>query len=51
MLLGIAPAFADEFYFTRTRALGGVDPANGETGLFRWNDATNAQSQIGGDGT
>ncbi|WP_187775860.1 GEVED domain-containing protein [Luteimonas suaedae] len=50
VLLGIAPAFADEFYFTRTRALGG-GPDNGETGLFRWNDATNAQSQIGGDGT
>jgi uncharacterized repeat protein (TIGR01451 family) len=50
---GIAPAFADQFYFTRMRAVStsGTNPEDGTTGLFLWNDATNAQSQIGGDGT
>ncbi|MDH5821962.1 DUF11 domain-containing protein [Luteimonas sp. RD2P54] len=49
VLLGTGPAFADEFYFSRTRAA--VDAEQGATGLFLWNDATGAQGQIGGDGT
>ncbi|WP_407353715.1 GEVED domain-containing protein [Luteimonas sp. R10] len=47
VLLGIGPAFADEFYFTRTRSV--VDAQSGATGLFLWDDATNSQIQIGGD--
>jgi uncharacterized repeat protein (TIGR01451 family) len=49
ILFGVEPAFADQFYFTRTRAL--ADAEQGATGLFLWNDATGAQSQIGGDGS
>ena len=48
LLFAITPAFADQFYFSRTRAL--ADPLQGATGLFLWNDATGAQSQIGGNG-
>jgi hypothetical protein len=44
-LLGAAPAFADEFYYTRLRGNG-----TPQTGLFKWNDVTGAQSQMGGDG-
>ncbi|MEZ0472973.1 GEVED domain-containing protein, partial [Luteimonas sp. C3_2_a3] len=49
VLLGIGPAFADSFYFTRMSTGSGAD--TGSTGLFQWNDVTGAQSQIGGDGT
>jgi hypothetical protein len=40
-----APVFADEFYYTRMRGDGSP-----RTGLFKWNDVTGAQSQMGGDG-
>ncbi len=49
VLLGIGPAFADEFYFSRTRTPN--DAERGGTGLFLWNDTAGTQSQIGGDGT
>ncbi|WP_166163001.1 DUF6923 family protein [Chelativorans oligotrophicus] len=44
-----APAFADSFYFSRMRAL--ADSEQSATGLFLWNDASNTQTQIGGDGS
>src|SRR5690242_8457299 len=45
LLIGVAPAFADLFYFVRGRA-----NADGATALFTWDDATGAQSEVGGDG-
>jgi len=48
LLFAMTPAFADQFYFSRTRSV--LDGQDGTTGLFLWNDATGAQSQIGGTG-
>jgi uncharacterized repeat protein (TIGR01451 family) len=45
LLHAAAPVFADEFYYTRMRGDGSP-----RTGLFKWNDVTGAQSQMGGDG-
>jgi uncharacterized repeat protein (TIGR01451 family) len=45
VLFCLAPAMADQFYYSRMRGNGTT-----ETGLFRWDDATGAQSQVGGDG-
>lgn len=47
LLLFTGTVFADQFYHTRMSTGSGSDV--GATGLFLWNDATNAQSQIGGD--
>jgi len=48
LLFAFTPASADQFYFSRTRSV--LDGQDGTTGLFLWNDATGAQSQIGGSG-